>query len=368
MAYSTGSASSITALIDAIRVFAVANGWTQADDGTYNFTFTGSETQTSPGPIASASGDQSLQQSSGTVTAKRSVLSKGGVYWQIFGYLATGYKNQVLGTNAYIECWCSDNYASGTNNAHTFTHLVKSGYLGALSQTFATYHLFTNSTGDYIHVVIEETAGQFRHFSIGNVKKYGTWTGGQYVQASHWAEHTFPSDFSSAMRLPFGASGQEYAFSFDKPANVHRADIDTLTGNWVYLTTTTSSPTPGRFGPASYSNNALDRRGNGGGGAVGTNNDLGGALFYDQSPMGWNGLAPLLPLYVTCTRNGSVNNWSMLGEFMDVRYMNMSNFAPGDEFTIGSDTWKVFPIFAKTYSTGAHAVSYDHALAYKKIP
>ena len=376
MAYSTGSAASITALVDAIRVFAVANGWTQTDDGTYSLAFSvGAATQTNQYAMASNLPNNTISSPTSPVTAKRTVLSKGGVYFQIFGYLQQGYKNKSLSTNAFIECWVSDAYTTGTTNAHTQTNLRKTAICGSMTQSFINYHLFTNATGDYIHCVIEETAGYFRHFAFGQLTKYCTFTGGQYVQGTFWPEASAGGlDFGTTEALiPFGANGMDATSSYYnvRGFNSFRADLDSVTNKWILQTKSQSVSQPaGYFGMTSYCNDQTNnsRASNQSAGSANAQT-LFGDIFYDGAPMAWNGVAPLCPLMVTATRS-TINLWSLLGEFPDVRYINIKNLSPGDEITLGADTWKVFPIFCKsnTWVSGqATPLSYEHGLAYKKI-
>lgn len=54
-----------------------------------------------------------------------------------------------------------------------------------------------------------------------------------------------------------------------------------------------------------------------------------------------------------------------------MRYLNIANFAPGQEITIGTDTWKVFPMLRKGVGTGGNPAgdipySDNHGYAFKK--
>ena len=64
--------------------------------------------------------------------------------------------------------------------------------------------------------------------------------------------------------------------------------------------------------------------------------------------------------------------WSRIGRFPNVRFCSTAKFAPGDEVTIGSDAWKVFPMVRKFTLTLAGesnpAHSTNFAYAYKKVP
>ena len=58
-----------------------------------------------------------------------------------------------------------------------------------------------------------------------------------------------------------------------------------------------------------------------------------------------NGTALLLPNIVSL--NIANQYLSPIGVMPGLRYMDMTNFLPGDEFTFGPDTWKVFPWYTK---------------------
>src|SRR5882672_11596457 len=53
---------------------------------------------------------------------------------------------------------------------------------------FPTAHIFTDNPSTYCHVVVEVTAGRYRHFHFGNLKKFGTWTGGGYYAMQYWSQ------------------------------------------------------------------------------------------------------------------------------------------------------------------------------------
>ncbi|KVV21875.1 hypothetical protein WK79_16000 [Burkholderia ubonensis] len=38
---------------------------------------------------------------------------------------------------------------------------------------------------------------------------------------------------------------------------------------------------------------------------------------------------------------------------IEERFLNISNFNPGDELTLGTDIWKIFQMWNKAYTLGA---------------
>jgi hypothetical protein len=64
-----------------------------------------------------------------------------------------------------------------------------------------------------------------------------------------------------------------------------------------------------------------------------------------RSPNFYNSIAPLAPCYVLCLR--ASNNYCVLGIPQSLRLINPQYYDPGDELTLGSDTWMIFPCHAK---------------------
>ncbi len=380
MAYSTGASADINTLLTAIKNFAVANGWTVSATDTFTLAFSsitniGITTHVSTSSLVSSlsSSDAYKNQSETSVSSNRVVLTKNGVSYQLFAFNKKLYKNGVNGTYSCLEAWVCDSFAAGTA-ANLQTNNRKYALVGPLATSIYGYHLFSN--GDFIHVVIEETTGRFRHLSFGFINKYGSFTGGQYLTAGTPVESftTTASAFNLTNQLvPFGANSQgptrAQAASNAYAGTYVRADIDGWSVGWRILTNGTyyDSTQYDTYGCAVYSNVVTARAGYVSGGAQVTLNSLGHDLGYHCSPQNFNGVAPMLPCYVGINRSPYVGTWTLLGEFPDVRFLNISNFSPGDELTLGTDVWKIFPLWNKAYTLGSEPISYDYGIAYRKV-
>jgi hypothetical protein len=79
----------------------------------------------------------------------------------------------------------------------------------------------------------------------------------------------------------------------------------------------------------------------------------------DYSPNPLNGVGLLLPNIVSVNRNSEF--LSPVGVVPGMRYMDMTLYQPGEEFSLGPDTWKVFPWYQK----GGR--SWQRGIAYKKV-
>ena len=71
---------------------------------------------------------------------------------------------------------------------------------------FPSYHIFYDQ--DFVHAVIEDQSGVYRHLCFGEIAKYGTWTGGAYIDTVYWSivasQIDVPSSISSHSKLAHG--------------------------------------------------------------------------------------------------------------------------------------------------------------------
>lgn len=378
MAYQTGAAADIDALLTALKNFAVANGWALLVQDTVTLSFYNSypsvgyaRHDNAYSLVSSLSSSSAYKQGATSAAATRVVLARAGVTYQFFGFHKSFYKNGVLGTYAVLEAWVCDGWNGGVA-AYQQANNRKYALIGPLATALYAYHMF--SGGDYVHLVVEETPGRFRHLSFGFLAKYADFPGGQYLTAGCPIESATTSayDFNTSIAMiPFGMNGQNttkanltnYAYA----GTYVRADIDGLSVGWRVLSRGSSyvDATNGdAYGGGTYSNVATSR---GGPSGTTTTRAIAHDLGYHCAPQSWNGLAPMLPCYAGVFRSPYNGNWTLLGEFPDVRFLNIANLNPGDELTLGTDVWKVFPVFAKEYSVLAEPISYDYALAYRKV-
>lgn len=146
MSYQTGTATSVANFLSILNTFLIAQGYTSNrldNDGTY----------------------------------ERLNISKNGFFYNIYGAsdhiiltLSSGYAAVAKGAQA------DETLDTGARRCET--NAIGAG-------TFTAYHIFYDT--DFVHVVIESTAGLFNHFVFGEIAKYGTWSGGAIVDALFWA-------------------------------------------------------------------------------------------------------------------------------------------------------------------------------------
>ena len=85
-------------------------------------------------------------------------------------------------------------------------------------------------------------------------------------------------------------------------------------------------------------------------------------FFIKRSPNFYNAMAAMIPLYVL--GKWADGYYSLLGWPKSIRQLNVSNYACGDELTYGGDTWKVFPA---TLENTAALVNPGVGFAIKKV-
>jgi hypothetical protein len=209
---------------------------------------------------------------------------------------------------------------------------------------YTGYHLFSSSGGAaYLHVVVEISAGLFAHFQGGQLNAVGGASPATYIQMTNWSYggvyQSYPD--GNGGTFPWGSSG---AFGYIGV---------TVDGTLRWFSPSNSSPS--RCVLMAQTNNsgftmAIDA--------------------YNKSPNTFNGLAALLPIEVFVER-AIGNLYAYVGDAPDQRFLNMKNNNPKDEITIGSDTWKIFPMISNNpiinnYPSTTGASSGNYALAFRK--
>lgn len=303
--YETGAASSVTDLLDKLRIFATANGWTQNFFGTRT---TGS--------------GQALQ------------LTKGAM-------ACTFIADTSAGTSAdpgnYFGAYQHDTYNAGNgteNQANKSLQCLANGMTGP----YVAYHFMTGSEGgsDYLYVVVEVTSGTYKHAGVGKLVGMGALTNGHFAFGCRWGYGSTPiSDPLAAYHAwPFDSGESGFRGG---PATQVRADCDGVTPRWYDFSS-----------GVSYGNRA-------GGGVRAVGSALGtlrgtvyGPTLYGASAI--TGRTTLVPCMIYGERTSNLA--SILGYAPGMRWVKLDYIAPGDILTLGADQWKVFPVIRKNGSAG----------------
>ncbi len=222
---------------------------------------------------------------------------------------------------------------------------------------FPNLYFFADSNEVWAVVQIAG-AIEFRHFTFGVLNKVGAYTGGTYIDGSY-RDSSYRGDINSASHAPFVAgpgantSGTAPYYGFvrldipdDSVTNGFYSFGDSVSANtravWTGVGTWAQSTTFGYLAGGADAN-AFDNR------------------------------SILHPVNVWAMRTGATPFWSPVGNVRNTRICNMTKFSPTQEITIGSETWKLFPVFKRSMTSDSSPFAADlgsHTLGYavKKVP
>ena len=319
MAYQSGVANSLPDFFDALQQFAAAEGWTV--------------------DIYSAANSWMA-------------LNNGSCYVQFrwdsvgtfAGFHSTGFVNNSTAPGNHT----GDDGCGQLDSTAPYNSTVTSGRRAVLGTPgpYTGYHFFTDDTTQYIHCVLEVSPGVYNHLSFGTIDKIGTWTGGQYFGLQNGKNQPLSAYIPSNT----GTSGANEMNSL----RVDGLSNQTAGSVWSLFTGRTTTPGVDRAGNARVLNP---------GGWKGYNPWQAGFGMVRSSPV--SGYVPLIPVPVWW-RDSS--DYYLLGFGPKVFTMNMANFAPQEEFTIGLNTYKVFPMVQKAESVdSSNTLSGYGGVAYLKV-
>lgn len=330
MSYQTGTATGVIDLLDKLRIFAVAEGWT-ANRNVSTDSGSGQEVCLSKG------------------TSYINMKASENIYVLINGLNQNNkYSLSINGSDSYDSGSDWDRqpgYSQRTSGGSTDQYVVHIPFVTNFT-SFPAYHFFSHNTGDSIHLEVEITTGVFLRLGFGKLDLYDATTSGdgRYFYATggqHVTDSTNPNTWlgsesgsdRSLEEAPFSASA--WGKVNKRCGSAVRCAFDAF-DNWAGCAYQSS---------VSYLSEAVVA--------------LQDRIIFMASPNPLNGVGVLTPINVSVVRNGF--NYHPLGVVPGIRYIDMTNYLPGDEFTLGSDTYKVFP----WYNKGGR--SYELGIAHLKV-
>jgi hypothetical protein len=296
-------------------------------------------TNTASGPAAVLQALATFASSAGFTIDNNAAYSGG---WWLAVHKGSCYLNFVSDSaNTQITVYGATGFSS--SSAPSAQAQSSSGF-GCNSGVgpYVGYHFFsTSGSAAYLHVAIEISAGLFAHVQGGALNSIGSAAPCIYVQATNWQYTGYWSSFpdTSSNYMPWS----NYSGQSNGAVGV------TVDGTFRWFKPGNSQPARSVL-PLSYPGNGV------------------ACDSLTKSPNTFNGLAPFFPIQVFVERTVG-NIYAYVGDAPDLRILNMKNNNPKDEITIGSDTWKVFPMVSNSLpvSTGnAPPSSGNYAMAFRK--
>jgi hypothetical protein len=309
MAYETGSATSRDDLLGKLRIFLVANGWTQdywaAEGEGYRL------------HVHKDTVYANFRTSAGASEKLLTTVQTDANTWFAMN-VSTGYdgtKHWSLQPGAP--------YHTGTNPGS-----LASGFL--VTGSIVSYYFFAQDNS--FDVVAEISSGVFRSMHAGELTKFGSYTGGMYM-TSHIAL-TASWEFNSAFTMYVSASSPPTFVSFDDGGGLTWFSSASYMGTGHALSI-----------PYSQENSTTT-----------TKCYAGAVTSLLAVPPTTEGSTILLPLYYGALQSPYI--WP-LGYVPHVRICRGGYVANAQEWVLGSDTWMLF----KTAYCGATTL----AIAIKKV-
>lgn len=295
--------------------------------------------------------------------------------------------------------WMSLN---GSNTAGLATHHSHPGsvtnsntdadavVVNGLSGNYIGWHFFADPTvSDHVHVVVQKDADIYRHFSVGHVDQKGlTHAGVAYVTGCYNAWYRNVNLYNPASGNGVFNDPRHQALPFVRNDGFHATNGADNGSPSVILKHADAWP-------AAWNGPIAGSQGNSGtqqfrhflGLMMGFGNPNefpvtanSGNKLLDMvviaEPMPFSNVVPLFPVPVFRNYYNALdttkNAICYLGDFPNVRAMNMTNMLPGQEINLAGDTWKVFPSMRQDNwamsRIGDKASTGQFAVAYKKVP
>lgn len=348
MAYSYGTAANPDELLEHLKDFLFANGWTinrWADLDHQYAALTGGSSLGKQLCVQKNNADSEAMyfnfRSCNYVFALGNHSSSssygGGVYndGSTFGLAMNG----STGYDAGLRWDIQPGFSSTSGGL---------SYGSCMTGMFSSANYWFAQNGDTVIVILEVDTDQFVTMAFGTLKKQGAIpNSGMFFTASHGSRAP-QIDYNYKRNRTFGvasitttpapqASGAFYVTAIDGhtewlPMNYnYKGDI---TGGAVteYVRGMFVSPSD-----------------------TGTSQGLLLEFVLQGSPNNFSQITPMWPIYHLLKRTGT-NIYSLIGVPDGVRAINMSALNSKTEITIGTDTWKVFPLLSKTGITYAEGI------------
>jgi hypothetical protein len=282
-------------------------------------------------------------------------------------------RDGVSEITSYMDSYLSTGWGGAENLPDNHPNLIKMSVWQSLPSTFVGLDLFagTNSDGSlWAHFAVEEKPLVYSHLGIGRFEKFLDFTGSDYIQnqimtdimsTSYSAFDCYP--YAVSTYYVAGAStvayyrNLYYAPDLDIPNKIDPANL------WrsMFKNLDNYYDRPGcERGVTSYQirTRGQSYNGNLGGGEL--------SIILFPLPNTWTGTSPLFPIYISAVDGIDRNYLGPVGYFTGVRAVNIQNYNPKDEITLGPDIWKVYPVRTKSSVLSPYAYTSNQGYAILK--
>lgn len=244
--------------------------------------------------------------------------------------------DEVWGMMARNDQWIGSELATGWDSGQPWNSQPGSSttrWCGPNAAPIFGYNFFGGP--NHACMVIEPTAGQYRHLQTGVLIKAGTYTGGGFLATTE---------------VSTSQSGPSHAWPWD--------DHSYNNASRTIVRATTTGAT--KYYEASQQLAAADRL------LTSVRNDwhLGGLISRGINLFAGNTtLNPIRPAAGAATGGF----YMPLGQVPEIRMCNLELASPGETIPIGSDDWMVFPVVVRAQTLSYPENSGMNGIAYRKF-
>jgi hypothetical protein len=352
MTYETGTADDLEDLLSKLDTFAQTThgGWSSIY-GTNPLTANGWF------ELNKGSGEDGISASMRyTVTGEREHVSLHHATDPVDAATAPGFHTNDSGNGYNTSSLVSSQTSTTLRTERCVSELADGPYV--------SYHFFAEDNGDggdYIHVVAEVEPGMFRHFGFGRkIERFGDgWGGGSYCYGQYMdigSNNTF--------------TDARHQFGFDSFSNSNNR----IRGGTIRVSSGLFNQGAVRYGVANVNPSSsllTDTAGNARAQIMASNRDgieirSSGGISGSVS----TGIIPTSPIALYWTDPVPTQSRGarrqLLGYIPGTRRLSVRNLEPGQEFSLGTETWIAFPYSIRTEAT-VNFRTFFAGVAYRKV-
>ena len=231
-----------------------------------------------------------------------------------------------------------------------------------------SYHIFYQT--DFFTIAVQIGDNRFMFLSFGLLTKSGVYTGGQFYSGSL---ETYFASYNYWYAFDTGSRRREWRSAFlGNAASAYAAGIGIHNSTLaVYLEVDSVNAWRHNAKEGSGDSVLIPNLQTGVQVPYSRADDVGvypryainfNMITYDRSPNHFNGVSILSPAYIFVRR--ATERYSLLGRPEGIRVINRSPYNAGDEFSLGDDTWKVFPAFDIADERGTAIINFSSHIGF----
>jgi hypothetical protein len=273
-----------------------------------------------------------------------------------FGWDGTGTDLNICQSLGYTPATAIDVMPNDSGNGSATIGIERRvEFLAAGPWTSYEFYCEDGAGGDpmYIHVVVQISAGIYRHFGFGTIDKINDWTGGEYAYGHIWEQGATNIDSPASVSHVFVLDGTSSPSLSNATMHMEGIGLQGGSEKWgVFGASVTGTDTAGQTRRVLFG---------------GSRDGLWLRFMRHIHNSNLNSYIPIIPIPVVYRDTGTApDTWIWLGQQPNVGIVNMNNLSAGDTITLGGETWVVYPWARKQHLLANTEESWNAGIVYRK--